>query len=54
MTAQDERQMHELAKKLAELTANPPWEAMRYAAIGFVMEQLAQFCAVCDCRKEKR
>lgn len=40
----EERDMHELAKRLAELTEGVGWEAMRYAAIARTMEQLAEYC----------
>jgi hypothetical protein len=61
MTAAEEREMHELAKLLVELTRGTTeaagtwvgWEAMRYAAIGRTMERLATYCAVCDCQKKR-
>ena len=53
MTADEEREMHVLAMKLAQLTLRPGWEAMRYQEIGRVMEQLATYCAVCDCQRKK-
>lgn len=52
MSEREEREMHELAKRLEELTRGTGWEAMRYMAVGRVMEQLAEYCAVCDCRKQ--
>ncbi len=44
MTPTEEREMHELAKRLAELTARPGFEAMRYQAIGQTMNKLAEYC----------
>ncbi len=44
--------MHDLAVRLADLTKRPHWEAGRYGAIGLVMEQLAKYCAVCDCQNK--
>jgi hypothetical protein len=51
MTDTEEREMHALAVKLVALTRDPGWEAMRYYAIGIVMKQLAEYCAVCDCQR---
>ena len=47
----EEAEMHALAERLVMLTRERPWEAMKYAAIGATMEQLAAYCAVCDCQK---
>jgi hypothetical protein len=54
MTTTEEREMHDLAVKLEQLTANPPWEAMRYDAIANVLKQLTRYCAVCDCQEAKQ
>lgn len=53
MTSREEAEMHRLAVRLEELTRGDGWEAARYAAIGRIMEQLAEYCAVCDCKKVK-
>lgn len=46
MSAQEELEMHALAVKLEQLTRGTGWEAMRYLAIGKIMEELARYCAV--------
>jgi hypothetical protein len=53
MTTKDEQEMHALAEQLERLTRGVGWEAMRYAAIGRLMERLAAYCAVCDCQRKK-
>jgi ribosomal protein S6 len=52
VTDLQEIEMHQLAKRLAKLTEGIGWEAMRYLAIGRVMEDLAKYCAVCDCQRK--
>jgi len=54
MTPSEEREMHELAKRLVALTEGVGWGAMRYGAIGVTMEKLAAYCAVCDCHRKRR
>jgi hypothetical protein len=54
MTSDQEREMHRLAEELVVLTTGTGWEAMRYLAIGRVMEQLTAYCATCDCQRAKR
>lgn len=44
MTQAQEREMHELAVRLAKITEGEGWEAMRYWAIGNLMNQLAEYC----------
>lgn len=51
MTHEEEREMHELARRLEELTRDTGWEAIRYHLIGNVLEQLTAYCAVCDCQR---
>ena len=53
MTPQEEREMHSLAARLLSLTQGTGWEAMRYFAIGRVMQQLAEYCPTCDCQIKK-
>lgn len=52
MNDREEREMHELAVRLEQLTRQPGWEAMRYMAIATVVERLTDYCAVCDCQKK--
>jgi hypothetical protein len=54
MTSHEEVEMHLLAQKLEELTRGTGWEAMRYFAIGRVMQQLAEYCATCDCKSKRK
>jgi hypothetical protein len=52
VSREQEREFYELAQKLADISRRPGWEAMRYQAIGGLMEQLAAYCAVCDCQRK--
>ena len=52
MTPTEEVEMHALAIQLEELTRGTGWEAMRYAAIGRLMEKLIEYCAVRAASKE--
>lgn len=49
MTPTEEREMHCLAVILADLTDGTGWEAMRYAAIGTMMQRLSEYAAPCAC-----
>ena len=51
MTSNEEEEMHALAVRLAQLTEGVGWEALRYLAIARCMEQLATYCATCDCQR---
>ena len=54
MTTKEEAEFHALAVQLEKLTRDPNWEAGRYWSIGRTMEQLAEYCAVCDCQKKQK
>lgn len=51
MTAQKQKEMHDLVVKLEVLTRGTSWEAVRCEAIGFIMKDLSTYCATCDCRE---
>jgi len=53
MTIEEEKEFADIARRMADTAKEPGWEAMRYMAIGRYMEQLATFCAVCDCQVKK-
>ena len=44
MTDEQEREFHELAVKLEDLSRRPGWEAMRYQQIGQVVTKICEFC----------
>ena len=49
MTPTEEHEMHALAVQLAKLTEGEGWEAMRYGAVGSIMQKLSEYCAcVCE------
>lgn len=53
MTKEERGEMHDLAVRLVKLTSDwgDGWAAMQYMAIDRTMEELAKYCAVCDCQK---
>ncbi len=43
MTLKEEQELGELCQKLADLTKNPPFEAMRYDAIGRKVTEIVAY-----------